>query len=486
MEKALERIKTIAVCIIILLITAISILGLTSREKGIWTDILPDYTLGMDYNGLREIRFTLSTNENEQKVYVDENGKIRGRLNNGSETKESDSSSAANGLVLTQDENTEKPAETDTNKVEGVDFNVETRTLKDNEDENINIYNFNLAKKIIQKRLESRANYEYNIRMDSVTGDMIVELPDSDNMGVLESLVTTRGKVEIIDYQNGVVLLDNSNISKVRATYQTTEQYAYQAYMQIYFDKEGTEKLREISKNYTMTTDANGEDQYKYISIMVEDSPMRSTYFKDEIGNGVLNVPMGDATTDSAQFTEILNSLNDLVIIINSDTLPLKYTVTSDDFIMSEFTDQYKLIGLITLGVCFILVTILFVVKFEKRGFIASIIGLGYGALVSLALRYTKVPITYNSTIAFVGNLVIFYAFLYMLLKELRSNYSIKSAYLEVIKKLYVAIIPVCVILVIFTFMNAVIINSIGMTLFWGVFVQLIYSFIVVYLLRIV
>ena len=71
MEKALQRIKTIAVIIIVLLLAALSILGFSSREKGIWTSKLPNYTLGMDFNGLREIRFTLSTNEVEEKVYVD-------------------------------------------------------------------------------------------------------------------------------------------------------------------------------------------------------------------------------------------------------------------------------------------------------------------------------------------------------------------------------------------------------------------------------
>ncbi len=486
MEKALQRIKTIAVIVVIILLTALSILGFSSREKGIWTSKLPNYTLGMDFNGLREIRFTLSTNEVEEKVYVDEAGNIKGKLSNGSETKESANSQQSLELTQTQGPEAQPAEQTATDKVEGVDYKVETRTIKDNEDESINIYNFNRVKQIVQKRLENRNNYEYNLRMDNVTGDIIVELPDTEDIGILESLVTTRGKIQIIDYQTGVVLLDNSDIKKVTATYNTTEQYAYQGYMQIHFNKEGTEKLREISKQYNKTQDAEGKDQYKYVSIMVEDQVMRSTYFGDELTNGILNIPMGDATTDTTEFQEVMKSLTDLVTIVNSDTLPLKYQVTSDDYIMSSITDTHKLIAACVALVAMLVVSIILIVKYKVRGLKAAIIAVGYAAIIALTLRYTKVYITINSLLAAVGNMIIFYAFLFMLLKELKSNYSIKAAYVEVIKKLYIAIIPVCIILVIFTFMDAVIINSIGMTLFWGIFTQLLYSVIVIYLLRVI
>lgn len=486
MEKALQRIKTIAVIIIVLLLAALSILGFSSREKGIWTSKLPNYTLGMDFNGLREIRFTLSTNEVEEKVYVDEAGNIKGKLSDGSETKESTNTNQSLSLTPTEGAETQPTDATNTDKVEGVDYKVETRTIKDNEDSNINMYNFNQVKKIVQDRLENRQNYEYNLRMDNVTGDLIIELPDTEDIGILESLVTTRGLISIIDYQTGVVLLDNSDIKKVTATYNTTDQYAYQGYMQIYFTKEGTEKLREISKQYTVTQDAEGNDQYKYVSIKVEDQVMRSTYFGDELTNGILNIPMGDATTDTEEFQEVMKSLTDLVTIVNNDTLPLRYQVVSDDYIMSSYTNTHKLIACCAAAIAMVAVSIVLIVKYKARGFKASILAVGYAALIALALRYTKVYITMNSIIAAVGNMIIFYAFLFMLLKELKSNYNVKAAYIEVMRKLYIAILPVCIIVIIFTFMNAVIINSIGMTLFWGLFTQLIYSAVVIYLLRVI
>mgnify|MGYP003292720510 CR=1 FL=1 len=40
----------------------------------------------------------------------------------------------------------------------------------------------NLTKKIIQERLETIPGYEYNIRMDDITGEMLVEVPDDENI----------------------------------------------------------------------------------------------------------------------------------------------------------------------------------------------------------------------------------------------------------------------------------------------------------------
>ena len=46
-------------------------------------------------------------------------------------------------------------------------------------------------------------------------------------------------------------------------------------------------------------------------------------------------------------------------------------------------------------------------------------------------------------------------------------------------KKINITIIPLWIVAVIFTFMNNVTISSVGMIMFWGLFVQIIYSFII-------
>ncbi len=75
--------------------------------------------------------------------------------------------------------------------------------------------------------------------------------------------------------------------------------------------------------------------------------------------------------------------------------------------------------------------------------------------------------------------ILINYVFSLKLLDKLKSGSNKKVALINSMKELYLAIVPVCIIAVIFTFMSGVVINSIGMMLFWGLLVQAITSLVV-------
>ena len=71
-----------------------------------------------------------------------------------------------------------------------------------------------------------------------------------------------------------------------------------------------------------------------------------------------------------------------------------------------------------------------------------------------------------------------------MLLQKINNGADVKISFLHAIKELYITIIPVCIIAIIFTFMHSTIISSIGMVLFWGLFVQAIYDCVLLLLLN--
>lgn len=100
----------------------------------------------------------------------------------------------------------------------------------------------------------------------------------------------------------------------------------------------------------------------------------------------------------------------------------------------------------------------------------------GYIAIVTLIFRYTNVLITLNSLVALVGVVGINILFEYKLLENLKKNDDIRLVFTETMKQLYLAIIPVAIIAIIFTFMSSAVISSIGMVLFWGVAIQALYS----------
>lgn len=481
MEKNLKRFKTLAVVLIVILISAIAFGGLYIQSQGVWKNVLPKFSYGMEIDGIRELRFVLNTSEEEKEVYVDENGNYAGDVVSNDTTTSSQEINLVdeNGNPISSDntENTETTSESqdkkEDNTLEG--YKVEKRILKANEDADINITNFEKTKKIIQERLETLDLYEYNIRLDEVTGELVVEVQDNDNVEVQESMIATKGKFEVVDHQNGLILLDNSHIKNVSASY-TNNDNQYQSYLIIQLNKEGTEKLKEISKTYAKQTDENGIETTKYVGVEFDDQELLQTYFGDELTNGVLQIPLGQTSSEYEDFVVTYNSTSRVAEILNLEKMPLSYRLSADNYIQSHITSETKLVAIVSFAIIVLILSIVMIIKYKVRGLKFAVINVGYIAIVTLAFRYTNVLITLNSLIAFVGVVGINMLFEYKLLENLNKNDDIKLVFTETMKQLYLAIIPVAIIAVIFTFMSSAVISSIGMVLFWGIAIQALYS----------
>ncbi len=477
MEKNLKKLKIVTIVIFIVLITMIAFVGFYVRQANIWKNVLPDYNFGMEIAGLRELRYTLDSSSEEKEVYVDENGNIAGVVKN-------DEQDTAISLVQ-EDENTEEQqpnteAQTE-NEISG--YTKETRTIKANEDSALTKENFESAKKIIQKRLESMDLYQYNIRLDAITGDLVIEIPNNDNVETIESLITTVGKIEVIDEQTGLVLMRNDDINK--ASVLVSNQSGYQVYLQLAFNEAGKEKLKEISNKYITTVNDAGEETTEYITITLDDQTLVTTYFGEELSDGIIQIPMGEATTDYQQYTEISQSANQIVKIINEEKMPVVYQLTSDNLIKSQITDKIMYRAEIIFLIIMIVISIIMTIKYRANGLLGAILNVGYIALVTLIIRYTNVNITLNGIVAFCIATLIQYIFMMQLLYELQKSNNAKHAFGNAMKRLYLSIIPICIIAIIFTIMSSITINSIGMILFWGIFIQAIYNTIVVFILNI-
>ena len=70
------------------------------------------------------------------------------------------------------------------------------------------------------------------------------------------------------------------------------------------------------------------------------------------------------------------------------------------------------------------------------------------------------------------------YIFVNNYLKELKNSEIDEQVYGKVSKKFYLAIIPVIVVAIVFTFMQSYVINSIGMIVFWGLILNILYNII--------
>lgn len=481
MEKMLKKLKIIVAILLVILLSLIAFWGVFTKEKGVWNNQVAPYNLGMDVKGSRELRYSLNDSEEEKYVYVDENGNIKGEVwENGSATTAEHEAEHEAGTAQDVENNAQQ---------EEIPYAKETRTIKVNSDDKLTKENFEQAKKLIQKRLKKQGISEYNIRLDNVTGSLIIETPNKENqVNKVQEIVSTIGKFQMVDYQNGLVLMDNSDIKK--ASVVTSNTAVYTAYLQIEFNKEGSEKLRQISTEYkeipaentqseeTQTEENEGEQaqetEKKYVSIVFDDTTMMTTYFGEEMTAGMLQIAVGQAKTNYDEYLEDYNSAKVISDMLNSGMLPISYELESDNFVQAEIineVDTIKLIAIITV----LFISIILVVKFKMAGLLASLLGIGYIALLSIVVRYTNAVITESSILVYAIVIILNYIFM----KQLLATGNVRKNYDQVQKRFFLKLIPVCVVAVVFTLSQYFVVSSIGMAMFWGIILSILYNFMI-------
>lgn len=471
------------VILFVILISIVAFVGGYQKENGVWRNRIADYQYGMDVEGARELRFAVDDTEEEKYVYVDEQGNSKGEV-------------WKDGTSVTQneEENPENSEETkETEKPEEVPYAKETRNIKVNPDDKLTKENFEQAKKIIQKRLKEEDLDEYNLRIDDVTGKLVIESENDDKtIHLVEQLVSKPGKFQIIDYQNGLVLMDNLAIKNASVVY--SNQSNYNTYLQIEFNKEGAEKLKEISNKYveikdetegeeSEQTEENAEEnseeeketEKKMVSIVFDDDTMMTTYFGEEMSSGLLQIAVGQERTNYEDFLEDYQSAQTLANMINSGVLPVTYALETDNFVKSEWIASKQNLEIALFVILVVVPAVAFIVKFKKNGSVAAILNMGYVAGFSLILKYTNVEMTINAIFAGMLMIVVNMAFLKMMVQQLETQ-TIKQAYAEVSKKFYFAMLPLAVTALVFTFVKNYAINSVGMVVFWALILNVLYN----------
>ena len=136
-ERSTKILKAIVAFLLAIATTIIAFTGWYTYKNGIWEDKLAKVNLGMDLEGARHLRFILDeTVTNGVEVYVDDEGNYKGNVVANSTTENTISIDTLTGETK-----------------EEIPYKTEKRDIKANEDSAITRENFELTKKIIQKRL---------------------------------------------------------------------------------------------------------------------------------------------------------------------------------------------------------------------------------------------------------------------------------------------------------------------------------------------
>jgi preprotein translocase subunit SecD len=466
-KKLTKILMSILLVLASIAVIVIAFVGIYLPNLNKLKNIIPDYTLGSEIDGVIEYRLKVDDSEEEKEVYLDENGDVKGYTEDGKNTSSSSSS---------DDEDSEDTAETA--KAE-TGYTLETRTQKNNNDEDLTKENFEKSKKILADRLENAGATEYSIRLDDTTGDMVVELSQNDDTSYLyEVAISAIGEFDIIDYQTGVVLMDKSHLVSATAVTSQTDTSSYTVYLQLTLDDEGRELIKEMSNAYTTYTDDEGEEQKDYISIRVDGSSIMTTYFGEEYDSATLNIPISEDVA-SADLNDTVKSVEAVAYILNQDTIPVKYTTNSSIlYIESAINENAEKIFYWAIIAVLVIILVVFSIKYKARGFLAGIMNMALIGLVILILKYTKVVISLSSMVAMFGVILLNLIFLKMYLKNL--NAGKEDAYSEALKSFYLIMFPVVVISFIFTFFVSATVTGLGSVLFWGMLLQIIYNTVIV------
>ena len=300
------------------------------------------------------------------------------------------------------------------------------RTLKltlnsENGDDVKTAENYETAKTIIEKRLKKLDVQEYKIGVNEETGEITVQIPENTQTDDIVSNLTTVGKFEIIDSETNDVLLDNSSIKSSKVLYNTT-QSGTSVYLEISFDKNGKNKLEEISKTYvksennttenttsedtnrteekennteeTNTTSENSTSTEKKITMKIDDDEIMSTSFDETITTGKIQLSVGQASTDSSTVQGYVKQAQNVATVLDTGKLPVKYDVEKNQYILSDIDEQKLECISIVIAVLAVIGIITLIIKYKSKGLLAGISYIGLAALYLLLIRYANVLIS--------------------------------------------------------------------------------------------
>ena len=396
------------------------------------------------------------------------------------------------------------------------------RTIKltlntDNSDEVKTEENYKTAKEIIEKRLKKLGVEEYKVNVNNENGEITVQIPEDLNTDTIVSNLTTVGKFEILDSETNDVLLDNNSIESSKVLYNRATS-GTSVYLEIAFNKDGKNKLEEISKTYVKTennttdenttTDENATTEEnnteatentnetnkenttseksskteKKISLKIDDSELMSTTFDEPITSGKIQLSVGKATTDSTTLKGYVEQAQNVATVLDSGKLPVKYDMKKNQYILSSITEQDLTYVAVTIAIIAIIAIIVLIIKYKTNGLVAGIAYTGLVALYLLLIRYTNVVISIDSIFAITMMLAFNYIFTIILLSNIKKmkaenvENAVQKSVTETYKKFFSRIIPVCILAIVFCFIKWTPINSFGMITFWGIVIIAIYN----------
>ena len=458
-EKTMKTVKILTITLLVILISMISFVGIYQKNKNKMENKVKDYSYSMSLNGARTIKLKVNTES--------------------------------------------------------------TDDVPNNSEEVLTAENYKKSKEVIEKRLNKMNVEEYTTSVNETTGEITIQIPEQNSQtDTIIGNLNTVGKFEILDSETKEVLLNNDDIKSSEVLYNTTNS-GTSVYLQIEFNKNGKDKLKNVSQTYvsvnnttnnttennvaenttsetenetTNTTTEGSSDTAtteKKITMKIDDQEIMSTSFDEPITTGKIQLSVGKATTDKTTLQNYVDQAQSVSTTLDTGKLPVKYDLEKNQYILPKLTTQDLIKVEIAIAIIAVVGIIILIVKHKLNGLLAGIAYVGLSAVYMLVVRYTNVTISIESIAGIIIVLILNYIFTTMFLNKIeelnkeKAENVMKKATGATYKKFYLRIIPICIMAIAFSFIKWVTISSFGMITFWGIVIIAIYNAIITrYLLK--
>lgn len=340
--------------------------------------------------------------------------------------------------------------------------------------------NYIKSKEIIEERLKFLEISDYLVRLDDATGEIDIEIPEDATTDYFAEYTGMQGKFTMTDDETSEVLLDNNSLKKASIQYGTSSA-GTTVYLVIEFNKEGSSKLQEVSKTYIKSTDSEGNDTTKKVKMSIDDQTIMTTYFGEEMTDGIMQIPLG-TTTDATDIQNYLKQASNISVFLNTEPLPIKYSVDINRFEYSDITENTLKIATIVLASIFAIMLIYMIIKYKANGILGALANVGFLALLLLAIRYGKVTLTITGIAGIAIATIIEYVITMLVIKQYNKDTdeaTVNKNVNNIMSNSAKTIAPILIMSVIFALIKWEQIASIGMVLFWAILLMIVYNAII-------
>ena len=480
----MKKVKILTIALAIILVTLISFGGIYIQTQNRMENKVKNYELGRELNSQRVVELKIKENSAESSS---DNSKE----NSSEEMKNTDSSEEK-----TESELTEKDYEN--------------------------------AKKIMEKRLQSLGAQDYTISLNKENGTVRVELPENDNVDMYIYYLYASQKITIKDTDSKDILLNDEMIKGAKYSYSNDSKGAYQVYEEIELTKDGQAKLNELLNDYallatdvteienakkasesestktestseestettentstdeqntestktqstTEETSSNSEITKKTAKLYVNDT----TYDISKIEKGKITVKIGSSSSNTTSVNNNISKAAEIAMLENAGKLPADYEVDTNRYEYSSITQKEIIYFAIAMIAILVIILLIYCVIYKKSGILASISFVGFVSIFSLLIRYTNVAISIEGISAIIVVMIINLIINREILSKTKRMNLVNEAVKATYKNVYLKLIPVGILTIVFCLSKWESLSSFGMIMFWGLVLTAIYNVIV-------